>query len=161
MEGSIMEFVKWFLYLLLMFMALALFMFFFQVGQTNRFEGFVTSQIERHGGLTPQAVENIEIENQNYYDGRYTVSIDEAGTSADVTYAQQDAADKYTEAGELSSDYIHEYGAHSVMNETLAYGDVLSYNVRAEYPILFGWSDPIAMTTSGQAIVQIRGSAGY
>lgn len=144
-----------------MFMALAVFMFFFQVGQTNRFEGFVTAQIERHGGLTPQAVENIEIENQNYYDGRYTVTINEDGTSTEVTYSQQDADDKYTDSGELSSTFIHEYGAHSVMNETLPYGEVLSYNVKAEYPILFGWSDPITMNTSGQAIVQIRGSAGY
>ena len=117
-------------------------MFFFDASQTSRFEGYVNSQIERYAGLTPTAVENIKIENTNYYRGRYVVTIDEEATSAEVTYTQD--ADGY-----------------SVLDNPMAYGDVLAYTVDAEYPILFSWIDPIPMTTEGQAIVQVRGSAGY
>ena len=141
LEGSIMEFVKWFVYLFLLFFALAIFMFFFEVSQTNRFEGYVNTQIERHAGLTPEAVSNIKMENENYYNGRYTVSIDPDGTTSDVTF---------TNDGD----------GYSVMNHELAYGDSVAYDVKARYEILFDWIDPIDMTTSGQAIIQVRGSAG-
>lgn len=141
LDNSVMEVVKWFIYLVMLFFALALFLFFFETGQTTRFEGFVNTQIERHAGLTPEAVENIKEENENYYRGRYTVRIDEAGTSADVTYASDE-------------------DGYDVLDEPMQYGDVLAYEVDAEYPILFSWVDPISMTTSGEAIVQVRGAAG-
>lgn len=141
LEGSIMEIVKWWIYLILLFFALALFMFFFQTGQTNRFEGYVNTQIERYAGLTPQAVANIKMESTNYYSGRYTVVVDEENTSSDVTYSTDD-------------------DGFSVMDEPLAFGDVVAYDVEATYPILFGWIDPIDITTSGEAIIQVRGSAG-
>lgn len=136
-----MEIVKWWVYLILLFFAIALFMFFFQAGQTSRFEGYVDTQIERYAGLTPQAVANIKEESANYYDGRYVVLIDEDHTSSEVTYS-------------TDSD------GYNVMKEPLAFGDVVAYEVQATYPILFNWINPIEISTSGQAIIQVRGSAG-
>lgn len=146
LEGSVMEVVKWFTYLMMFFSAIAAFIFFYQVGQTNRFEGFVDTQIERYGGLTPEAVANIEAENENYYNGRYVVHGYVYNDEGELTQPEQNEA--FQEAD------------HTVMSEPLAYGDVVEYDVHAKYPILFDWVDPIEITTSGQAVVQVRGSAG-
>lgn len=145
LEGSVMEVVKWFTYLMMFFTAVAAFIFFYQVGQTNRFEGYIDTQIERHGGLTPEAVANIEAENENYYNGRYIV---QGYTYEDGQLVQPEQHSSFEDA------------EHTVMEQSLAYGDVVEYDVHAEYPILFDWVDPIEITTSGQAVVQVRGTAG-
>lgn len=133
LDGSIMEFIKWWIYLILMFGALALFMFFFQVGQTNRFDSFVSSQIEREAGLTPAAKAAIKLENEQYYGGRYTVVLDTtAPTKPDA-------------------------------NGLFRYGDVVKYQINGAYEIMFTNIFPIGpvdMQTDGQATVQVRGNAG-
>lgn len=161
LEGSVMEVVKWWIYLILLFFALALFMFFFQTNQTNRFEGYVNTQIERYAGLTPQAVANIKMESENYYGGRYRVVLDEEKTQTNVDYtATAETEDPLNVTYEVDGEDVEMEVYNTVMDQPLQFGDVVAYDVVATYPIMFGWMDPIDITTSGEAIIQVRGSAG-
>ncbi len=72
-EGTIMELVKWFVGLLLLMMFISLTMFFFQFGNINSFKQQVNYQIERHGGLTEAAVENINQYSTEIYNGAFEI----------------------------------------------------------------------------------------
>ncbi|RBP59282.1 hypothetical protein DES36_1197 [Alkalibaculum bacchi] len=75
-EATIMEIVKWFIGLLLLAMLLAAAIFFIEVGGVNPFKQQVNYQIERNGGLTENAITNINTYSENYYDGRFSVESD-------------------------------------------------------------------------------------
>lgn len=77
--------------------------FFYQVGQTNRFSSFVAAEIER-GGLHPKKINptnwtveftdeskaRIADENDNHYNGRYTIEIlSKDFPDADIMYGDQ------------------------------------------------------------------------
>ncbi|KAF2423345.1 hypothetical protein NSQ76_20665 [Bacillus sp. FSL M8-0256] len=47
--------------------------------QAIEFKSYVTTQIERNGGLTAEAKENIDEYNQAHYQGRYQVSSNSEG----------------------------------------------------------------------------------
>lgn len=68
-----MEIVKWFIGLMLLMMLLSATIFFIQVGGVNSFKQQVNYQIERKGGLTQEAISNINEYSENYYGGRFTV----------------------------------------------------------------------------------------
>lgn len=76
-EATIMELVKWFIGLLLIMMMVSLAMFFFQVGNVNSFKQQVNYQIERQGGLTKTALENLNEYSEKYYNGAFTVESDQ------------------------------------------------------------------------------------
>ena len=146
-EGGIGELIKWWVYLLLIFGALALFMFFYQVGQTNRFASFVAAEIERGGvqvvgnvlttenedgtqetytiqqlGFTPEAENRIREENEKYYNGRYDVTL----------------------TNEVEGDTV------------LAYGDLVDFEVTGDYDIMFDWFSAPILKTEDVAIIQVR-----
>ena len=145
-EGGISEFFKWWIYLLLVFGALALFLFFYQVGQTNRFASFVSAEIERGGvqvvgnlmtvegdsgdetftiqelGFTPEAETRIREENENNYNGRYDVTL----------------------TNEVEADTV------------LGYGDLVDFEVTGDYQILFDWFRAPILKSTDQAIIQVR-----
>lgn len=146
-EGGIAELIKWWIYLLLVFGALALFMFFYQVGQTNRFASFVAAEIERGGvqvvgnvvttededgvdstytvqqlGFTPEAENRIRQENESYYNGRYDVTL----------------------VNEVEMDTV------------LGYGDLVNFEVTGDYEIMFDWFSAPILKTEDVAIIQVR-----
>lgn len=53
--------------------------FMININQTQDFKRYINTQIERHGGLTDEAMANIEDYNQTYYEGEYTLSSDLVG----------------------------------------------------------------------------------
>lgn len=145
-EGSISELIKWWIYLMLIVAAIALFMFFYEVGQTNRFVSFVAAEIERGGvhvegqvttegeapsqklRLTPESEERVQEENNSHYSGRY----------------------EWVITTETDPD------------DTLGYGDIIDFEVTGSYPIFLDWFAGPTLGTDSQAIVQVRtaGSQG-
>ena len=73
-EQSVMEFVKWFIGLLLVFGMVAVGIFCFQVQEVNTFKQQVNYQIERRGGLTPEAVIALEEYSDSYFNSRYHIN---------------------------------------------------------------------------------------
>lgn len=53
--------------------------FMININQTQDFKRYINTQVERQGGLTDEAMANIEEYNQTYYEGEYTVTSDMAG----------------------------------------------------------------------------------
>ncbi|MBT2604959.1 DUF4320 family protein [Bacillus sp. ISL-53] len=85
-ELSIMEFVKWFIALLVIMMLISLSMFFIELSNVNSFKQQVNYQIERQGGLTDPALSNIKQISDDYYNGTFTVTSDSLSTK--VTYGE-------------------------------------------------------------------------
>jgi hypothetical protein len=75
-EGAVMEIVKSFIGIMLIMLLLSVTIFFMHVGQVNNFKQVVNYQIERNGGLTATAINEIEDYSNTYFDGRFTVSSD-------------------------------------------------------------------------------------
>lgn len=139
-EMTIMEFFKWFIGLIFILVIMAIATFYYQVGQTNRFSSFVSSEIER-GRLEPvkakdgtwtldfsdEADKSIKEENDSYYGGRYTVTI--------------------------TSEHP---------DKTATYGDQVSYKIKGEYKVMFSDSlfNGLATfdnSTDGSSVIQVRG----
>lgn len=78
-EQSTMEVIRWYISILFVFAILVFFIFFYQMSETNRFQSYVNTQIERYAGLTPQAVENIEVYSEQNFGGRYSIASDDMG----------------------------------------------------------------------------------
>ncbi|WP_260288388.1 hypothetical protein [Peribacillus aracenensis] len=85
-ELSIMEFVKWFIALLVIMMLISLAMFFIELSNVNSFKQQVNYQIERQGGLTNTAISNINQTSNDYYNGTFTVISDRLNTK--VAYGE-------------------------------------------------------------------------
>jgi hypothetical protein len=75
-EQSIMEILKWFLSLFLVLGIVSLGLFFFQVQEVNTFKQQINYRIERHGGLTPAAIEELEAYAESFLQGRYEIKSD-------------------------------------------------------------------------------------
>lgn len=66
-EHTIMEFAKWFMGILLLGLIFSVGMIFFRLQEVNSFKQQINYQIERRGGLTQEAVEELnEYSNENY-----------------------------------------------------------------------------------------------
>lgn len=76
-EGAIMEFVKWFIGLFLLFTLASFTLFAIDVSSVNNFKQQVNYEIERNGGLTSDAVANLEEYSETYYKGQFEVVSDQ------------------------------------------------------------------------------------
>lgn len=76
-EGAIMEFIKWILYLFMIVMLMTLSLYYIQVSDSNTFKQQVNYEIERNGGLTDVAVNNLGDYSKEMYGGRYRVESDQ------------------------------------------------------------------------------------
>lgn len=72
-EHVIMEIVGIFTGLLMVLMIAAASLFFFHVQDVNSFRQTVNFQIERQGGLTEEAVSQLETHSETFYNGRFSV----------------------------------------------------------------------------------------
>ncbi|EPY6472537.1 hypothetical protein ACWO4B_003234 [Clostridium sporogenes] len=75
-EGSVMEMVKWFLGLFLILGMVSIGMFCLQVQDVNSYKQQINYQIERNGGLTTEAVNNLREYSKKNYQGRFKVDSD-------------------------------------------------------------------------------------
>jgi len=75
-EGSIMEFVKWFITLFMIFLFLAIAVFVIELGSINNFKQQINYQIERNGGLTNEAVDNLNEYSKKNYGQKYEITSD-------------------------------------------------------------------------------------
>jgi len=73
-EHVIMEIVGIFTGLLIVLMIAAASLFFFQVQEANSFRQTINYHIEREGGLTPEAMTQLETHSERFYNGRFTIS---------------------------------------------------------------------------------------
>lgn len=142
MDGTIMEFFKWFIALIGVMFLLSVSVFFYQTGQVNRYVSFVAAEIERGDmvavkkgdewvlDFTTEAKERIRNENESSYDGRYDVI--------------------------LTSTYD---------TPVVAYGDKVEFEIVGTYKILFadtilnGMLNP-ELTVDGVSVLQVRQIAG-
>lgn len=73
-DGAIFEVFKWFGFLLGLTCIASFVLYTHQVRETPNFQQYVNYEIERNGGLTEQAVDNITQQAEKHYGGRYTIS---------------------------------------------------------------------------------------
>lgn len=73
LEGAVMEFWKWMLSIMLLMTFVSFAIFCMDLGNINSFKQQVNYQIERHGGLTETAVENLNEYSQKYYHGDFVI----------------------------------------------------------------------------------------
>ena len=90
-EGAIMEVIKWFIALFLLMMLVSFSIFVIDMSTSNNYKQYVNYEIERNGGLTAEALNNLEAYSDEHFKGMYTVSSDRAmervefGESVDYT----------------------------------------------------------------------------
>lgn len=72
-ETSIMEMTKWFIGLFLIVLIVAVTVLCIKVSNVNSYKQQVNYQIERHGGLTEVAVQNLKEYSDKNYKGAFTV----------------------------------------------------------------------------------------
>lgn len=75
-EHSIMEIVKWFTGLILVMTMISIALFCYQLQDINTFKQQVNYQIERNGGLTAEAISNLQEYSDRNYQGRYEIQSD-------------------------------------------------------------------------------------
>lgn len=81
-EQSIMELFKWFTRLLSLLIIMAVFIFGIQVGEGTSYKNQVNHYIERYGGLTNQAIQELNTYSNEYYGGRFRIESPQINQSA-------------------------------------------------------------------------------
>lgn len=80
LEGAFMEYAKWIIGLFSAAAMLTVVIFLFQLNSMNTFQQEVNYQIERHGGLTPEAMYELNAYAKSNYGGCITISYEDSGT---------------------------------------------------------------------------------
>lgn len=75
-EGTVIEFVKWFIGLFLLVMLVSATLFFLELEEVNTFKQQINYQIERKGGLTESALEYLNDYSNTYFNGRFSIVSD-------------------------------------------------------------------------------------
>lgn len=83
MEHSIMEYFKWFAWFVLTLASIAVFLFCYQVSDVNSYKQQVNYQIERKGGLTEEAVMELNNYSKDNYNGVFTIKSDSLNQQVD------------------------------------------------------------------------------
>lgn len=73
LEGSTMEMGKFYISLFIIFSMVSLNLFFISANHANEFKQSINYQIERHGGLTADALDILENINQEHYSGKFNI----------------------------------------------------------------------------------------
>ena len=74
LESNIMINLKLYIFAIMTTFIVAISIFCFEIQQVNSFRQYVDAQIERNGGLTINAMSNIDDYNEKHYKGRFRVS---------------------------------------------------------------------------------------
>lgn len=112
LEGAVMEYAKWFIGMVSVFMISVAVILMFNLNEVNSFQQEVNYQIERNGGLTPEALRALDQHARNAYGG---------GLAATDEF---EAPPLFPQAGDTKTSgfYVKEYivtGTDASGNETL------------------------------------------
>ena len=153
-DGSVMEFVKWFISFVIVSFVVTIIALMFQLNEVNSFHQEVNYQIERFGGLTPDAllelnyyaISNYEGVLDNAYIRNYT---DESGNQP---YKDQPSS------GFIVAEYIPETNQYYVRaaGEEASYGSRIHYIIERRIGNLLG-SPVFTPSIKGSATSHIRG----
>lgn len=69
LEGAVMEYAKWFIGIMSTVLMAVVVVFMFRINEMNAFQQEVNYQIERHGGLTPEAMVALDKHAREAYGG--------------------------------------------------------------------------------------------
>jgi hypothetical protein len=73
LESSVMEMGKLYISLFIIFAMVSIALFFSEVNHANEYKQYVNYQIERHGGLTTEAMQKVEKYNDEHYGGKFEI----------------------------------------------------------------------------------------
>ena len=69
---------KMYISMVLIVLMIGLAIFMYEVNQSNNYKQYVNAQIERHGGLTLEAIEEINQYSQEHFNGNFTIDSSQA-----------------------------------------------------------------------------------
>jgi hypothetical protein len=120
MEDYIAEITKWLLGGIILLIVLSMTIILMNIQDVNTFKQSINYEIERYGGLTAEAVSEINRQSEENYKGHFKVE------------SQQ-------------------------MGEKVAFGDIVDYELNAEFPILLIPVIPsVKLTFHGSSVSYVR-----
>lgn len=78
-DDSIMGYAKLYISIVVILFLVAVGIFFYQLQQANNFTQYVNYQVQRHGGLTTEAITKIDDYNDEHYNGIFEVNSEQEG----------------------------------------------------------------------------------
>lgn len=116
-EGFINELFKIFISIIMVCMLAMMTMYFISISNLKEYKHYVGLEIERNGGLTNEALENISNINEKYYKGQFSVEKD--GNMSNDPQPYGTLVD-YTVRGDVSFKLFFEVDQTIEMNGTAA-----------------------------------------
>lgn len=164
LEGAVMEYVKWFIGMVSLFMISVAVILMFNLNEVNSFQQEVNYQIERNGGLTPEALQALDQHARNAYGGCLAAT------------DEFKAPCLFPQAGDTGSSgfYVKEYivtGADASGNDILQWYERPStqqarYGVPVRYVIVRNIGDMEVMSlfkpqVIGSSASRVRGNSDF
>lgn len=116
-EGFVNELFKIFISIIMVCMLAALTVYFISISNLKEYKHYVGLEIERNGGLTSEALENIENMNQKYYKGQF--SVEKTGEMTNEPQPYGTLVD-YSVSGKMTFKLFFEVNQTLEMNGTAA-----------------------------------------
>lgn len=168
MEGAVMEYAKIFIGFISTFLIATVALLMFNLNEMNSFQQEVNYQIERHGGLTPEAMDALNLHAVRAYGGCLAESSEfGAGCLEFNDPAIKAKADAMNPDGKSSGFFVREYKVKA--DGTMQYYDRTSdkqarYGTQIRYVTLrhIGKSDVSSMFTPavvGSSASRVRGTS--
>ena len=85
-EGFVNELFKIFVSIIMVCMLAALTVYFISISNLKEYKHYVGLEIERNGGLTTNALKNIDSINQKYYKGQFSVKNSDGASNTPQPY---------------------------------------------------------------------------
>jgi len=162
LEGSIMEYVKWFIGLVSLYFVTMMVVLMFQMNELNTFQQEVNYQIERHGGLTEDAMAELNEFAISRYGGGLVTSNEVGAPCIDGTPADTPSSGFYLHELKVdeSIDSDYEYILYKRPNsEKARYGTTIRY-ILSRHVGRFGEGRSfINLSIIGESASRVRGTA--
>lgn len=145
LDGAIMEYVKWFIGIVSTVLMAVLVVFMFKLNEMNAFQQEVNYQIERHGGLTPAAMAELDKHAKEAYGGCLAKTAESVATCVDGTPAT-----------ETSGFFVKEYVVDDAGNKsyyTRPAGQEARYGTQVRYVLTRQIGDVDNLTMFKPAVI--------
>lgn len=130
LEGAVMEYAKWFIGIMSAVLMAILVVFMFRINEMNAFQQEVNYQIERHGGLTPEAMVALDKHARDAYGG---CLIKKVGSDGKVACAM--GPDSETTSGFFVAEYVQDEATGKKTYYTRPSGNEARYGTQIRYVI--------------------------
>lgn len=135
MESNVAEVIKWIIVSIALAMLFALGVTGYRFNQLSNYQTYVNTQIQEHGGLTDEAIANIE-KKSKHYNGWFYVSLENV-TQDEKT---NDHANKYNsnEFSQKAKTFASNEENKKLVNPYAknAYGTKIHYKIKTNVPIV-------------------------